>query len=134
MGALLDDRCRLDLDQQIPAGERGDAEPGGGPRSRARATLCYMKSAHQVGVRELRQNLSKYLHRVTAGERFEVTEHNLPVAILAPLPGRSEPLERLAAEGRIVPARLDLTKLGPPPDLPHEMSISEALEEMRGER
>jgi hypothetical protein len=36
-------------------------------------------------------------------------------------------LERLIAEGRVVPARLDLAKLGMPPVLPREMSISEAL-------
>jgi prevent-host-death family protein len=93
-----------------------------------------MIKTQQVGIRELRQNLSQYLRRVTAGERFEVTEHNLPVAILAPLPGRNSALERLAAAGRIVPARLDLARLGPPPDRPHEVSISEALEELRRER
>lgn len=87
----------------------------------------------QVGVRELRQNLSRYLRRVEAGERFEVTEHNLPVAILAPLPGRGSALERLTAAGRIVPARLDLTALGPPPDRPLEKPISEALAEQRQE-
>lgn len=87
----------------------------------------------QVGVRELRQNLSQYLERVAAGERFEVTDRNLPVAILAPLPGRSSTLERLIAEGRVVPARLDLAKLGPPPAAPVEMSISEALAEQRRE-
>jgi prevent-host-death family protein len=101
--------------------------------------LCYNVLHHedhrvksqQVGVRELRQNLSQYLHRVTAGERFEVTEHNLPVAILAPLPGRNSALERLTAAGHIVPARLDLAKLGPPPERPCEMTISEALAEQR---
>lgn len=88
----------------------------------------------QVGVRELRQNLSRYLERVTAGERFEVTEHNQPVAILAPLPGRNSALERLIAEGRVLPARLDLTDLGPPPERSLEMSISEALADQREER
>jgi len=87
----------------------------------------------QVGIRELRQNLSQYLRRVTAGERFEVTERNLPVAILAPLPGRNSALERLAAAGRVVPARLDLTELGLPPERPREMTISEALAEQRRE-
>ena len=102
------------------------------------ATLCYMEAkkvkSQRVGVRELRQNLSRYLRLVAEGERFEVTEHNLPVAILGPLPGRSSVLERLVAEGRMVPARLNLAELGPPPELPLEMSISEALEEQREER
>lgn len=90
--------------------------------------------AQRVGVRELRQNLSRYLRLVAEGERFEVTEHNLPVAILGPLPGRSSTLERLVAEGRMVPARLDLMDLGPPPERPLEMTISEALAAQREER
>lgn len=37
-----------------------------------------------VGVRELRQNLSKYLDRVKAGEDLVVTEHGREVARLVP--------------------------------------------------
>lgn len=37
-----------------------------------------------VGVRELRQNLSKYLDRVKAGEDLVVTEHGREVARLIP--------------------------------------------------
>lgn len=91
-----------------------------------------MKS-QQVGVRELRQNLSLYLRRVTAGEHFEVTDHNQPVAVLAPLPGRHSALERLIGEGRVIPARLDLMELGLPPERPRTVSISEALAEQRAE-
>jgi prevent-host-death family protein len=91
-----------------------------------------MKS-QQVGVRELRQNLSLYLRRVMTGEHFEVTDHNQPVAVLAPLPGRHSALERLIGEGRVVPARLDLAELGMPPARPQAMSISAALAEQRGE-
>ena len=87
----------------------------------------------RVGVRELRQNLSRYLRLVAEGECFEVTEHNLPVAMLGPLPGHGSTLERLVAEGRVVPARLDLADLGPPPPLPVEMPISEALAAQREE-
>ncbi len=52
---------------------------------------------HQVGVRELRQNLSRYLRRVGAGEHFEVTERNVPVAILAPLSGQTSAVARVEA-------------------------------------
>ncbi|MEJ7716708.1 MAG: type II toxin-antitoxin system prevent-host-death family antitoxin [Thermoleophilaceae bacterium] len=38
-----------------------------------------------VGVRELRQNLSRYLDRVKDGERLVVTERNRPVAVLEPV-------------------------------------------------
>jgi hypothetical protein len=37
----------------------------------------------------------------------------------------------LEASGRIIPARLDLIELGSPPDVPREMTLSEALEEQR---
>ena len=99
--------------------------------------MCYIMGAErrvqQVGVRELRQNLSQYLRRVIVGERFEVTERNLPVALLSPLPGSSSALERLVAAGRVVPARLDLRELGPPSERPREVTISKALSEQRRE-
>lgn len=59
-----------------------------------------------VGVRELRQNLSRYLDRVKAGEDLTVTERGRPVARLIPVHaggyadlaarfGASVPAERL---------------------------------------
>lgn len=67
--------------------------------------------AEAVGVRELRQNLSKYLDRVKAGEDLVVTEHGREVARLVPVAARGyadlamrfgasvpvEPLEAIAA-------------------------------------
>ena len=82
----------------------------------------------------MRQNLSKYLRRVVAGETLEVTERGRPVAVLSPLPEEATAIDRLAALGRLKRARLDLTKLGPPLDCPLEISISEALEEQNAER
>lgn len=38
------------------------------------------------GVRELRQDASKLLARVKAGETIEITEHGKPVALLTPVP------------------------------------------------
>lgn len=40
--------------------------------------------AVSVGVRELRQNLSRYLDRVKAGEDLVVTEHGREVARIVP--------------------------------------------------
>jgi prevent-host-death family protein len=48
-----------------------------------------------VGVRELRQNLSKYLRRVKNGESLTVTERGREVARVVPL-GRNEFREMLA--------------------------------------
>ncbi len=89
--------------------------------------------AEQVGVRELRQNLSRWLRRVGNGESFEVTERGKPVAMLTPLLPANSALARLAAEGRLAQiGRGNLADLGPPPPgRPGEISISDALQEIR---
>lgn len=55
--------------------------------------------ATQVGIRELRDHLSRYLEQVKAGERITVTEHGRPIAELVRF-GLSPTLQRLIAEGR----------------------------------
>ena len=89
--------------------------------------------ARQVGIRELRQNLSKYLRRVERGERLEVTEHGRPVAVLAPLGEPEGPLARLMAAGRVTPPRTDLLELLPPRGKTSSRT-SEALLNERTER
>ncbi len=69
--------------------------------------MCYMKT-HEVGVRELRQNLSVYLARIARGETLEVTDRGQAVAILAPLPKHVPVLERLEREGLLIAATGDL--------------------------
>ncbi|MGH9519338.1 MAG: type II toxin-antitoxin system Phd/YefM family antitoxin [Terriglobales bacterium] len=97
-------------------------------------TKARSASKKQVGVRELRQNLSVYLARVKDGERLEVTEHGRPVALLVPLPPAEATLERLIAEGLATRPKGDLLKLGPPPPLPPGWRpLSEMLQEMRDE-
>jgi prevent-host-death family protein len=70
----------------------------------------------RVGVRELRQNLSVYLRRVTEdGETLEVTDRGEPVALLAPLPPLGDPLARLEARGLVSKrASVDHRNLPPP--------------------
>ncbi len=47
--------------------------------------MCYAAThMASVGVRELRQNLSRYLERVKAGEALDVTERGRLVARLSP--------------------------------------------------
>jgi prevent-host-death family protein len=41
-----------------------------------------------VGIRELRDNLSRYIRRIEAGERIAITAHGRVVAELVPLGGR----------------------------------------------
>jgi prevent-host-death family protein len=86
-----------------------------------------------VGVRELRQNLSVYLRRVASGEKFRVTERGRTVAALIPLREEESAVERLTKQGRLIPAKGDLLKLGPPRGKPSRRA-SKALQELRAER
>ncbi|MGH7642556.1 MAG: type II toxin-antitoxin system Phd/YefM family antitoxin [Candidatus Dormibacteria bacterium] len=88
----------------------------------------------RIGVRELRQNASRYLELVKAGEQVEVTERGRLIALLvAPDPARSA-RDRLLREGRLRAARQ-------PFNLPHrggaadpQASASRALRELREDR
>jgi prevent-host-death family protein len=74
----------------------------------------------RIGVRELRQNASRYLKRVESGETIEVTDRGRPVARLVPI--QLQGYARLAAEGRI---RLgdggDILDMTPPSELVSRM-------------
>jgi len=93
-------------------------------------------AAEQVGVREIRQNLSKYLKRVEEGETFEVTDHGRPVATLGPVRRTHSPtLERLAAQGwAILGTGENLADIGEPIELPEGPTASEILDELREDR
>ena len=95
--------------------------------------MCYMK-ADEVGVRELRQNLSKYLRKVERGRTLRVLDRGRPVATLAPLPGSVASLEDLIREGRAIPAGRNLASITPLPPKKSGRTLSEALEEQREER
>lgn len=96
--------------------------------------MCYMRDGWgQVGVRELRQNLSVYLRRVKRGERLEVTERGRPVAVLVPVSESSTPLELLVSSGRASRPEADLLELLPPKGRP-STRLSDALREGRADR
>lgn len=95
-----------------------------------------MTHMNQVGVRELRQNLSRYLAEVKEGESFTVTERGREVARLSPSGPADSPLARLAAERGATLPRADLLSLardaaGPPAVGPPS---AEVLDELREER
>jgi prevent-host-death family protein len=96
------------------------------------ATMCFMED-RRIGVRELRQNLTKYLRRVKRGERLEVTERGRPVAVLAPLGPPTSPLACLVSAGRVIAPRTDLLVVIPPKGVPSTRT-SDALREDREDR
>jgi antitoxin (DNA-binding transcriptional repressor) of toxin-antitoxin stability system len=94
------------------------------------------RGSKQVGVREIRQNLSIYLDRVKAGETLHVTEYGRVVAILAPLPAeRLSPLERMVREGRATAPTGSLRDRRPPQaGDPAAPPMQQILDEMREDR
>ncbi len=95
----------------------------------------------QIGVRELRQNASKYLDRVKKGELFEVTERGVPVAIIGPVPtAQRSRVQELIDEGHMTPGRGDFAAwlaANPPTPIDPEYggpSIADLLDEQREDR
>jgi len=56
----------------------------------------------EVGIRELKANLSRYVSRASAGEVIVVTDRGIPACLLQPLPGRAH-LDRGIDEGWVTP-------------------------------
>ena len=88
-----------------------------------------------IGVRELRQNASKYLHRAAAGESFAITEHGRPVAVLNPPPVALSVYDELIASGELVAAQRPYGEVALSKPLPATSgaSGSEELQRMRDE-
>jgi prevent-host-death family protein len=88
-----------------------------------------------VGIREMRQNLSRYARRARSGESFVITDRGQAVAQLTPAPGLASVIDRLVAErgatrgrGSLLDALEQLPK--PIPGPPSET----VLDELRSER
>ncbi|MDP8927433.1 MAG: type II toxin-antitoxin system prevent-host-death family antitoxin [Actinomycetota bacterium] len=67
----------------------------------------------EVGIRDLRNNLSRYLDRVRDGEEVVVTDRGRAIARLLPL-GSERALDRLIAAGVVSPARQPKRRAGRP--------------------
>ena len=83
-----------------------------------------------VGIRELRAGLSRYVEQVKQGEEIVVTDHGKPVARLVPMNGERK-MDRLIREGVVIPAR-SRTGWRPERLIPVEGSVSEIVIEQRG--
>jgi len=73
--------------------------------------MFYNRLMERIGVRELNQNTSQVLARVSGGEALEITDRGQPVARLVPVGGDVSSLARLVAAGRAVAP----TSTGPVP-------------------
>lgn len=99
-------------------------------------TLCYSVYMSEVGIRELRQNLSVYLDRVKEGESLRVTEYGRTVALLTPLPKKDmNVFERMVAEGKAIAPTKSLQNIRLPKPGPAGLpSSQEILDEIRADR
>ena len=61
----------------------------------------------EVGVRDLKNNLSRYLERVRNGEEVLVTDHGRPVARLSPVEASTSGLAALIEAGLAQPPKSD---------------------------
>lgn len=59
----------------------------------------------EVGIRELRLSLSRYVARVREGAEVIVTDHGRPVARLSPIDEEEAHYQRLVREGLVTPAK-----------------------------
>ncbi len=85
----------------------------------------------QIGIRELRDRLTATIRRVRDGETIEITHHQRPVAVLAPV--RTDRIDRLLEASDITPGEplaRPLRRFAPTGGL----TASQALEDDRAER
>lgn len=93
-----------------------------------------------IGVRELRQNASRYLERVKHGESIEVTERGVPIAVLGPVPMvKKTRIEELIEQGILIPGEGNLGEIlsrpTPPMDPDYDgPSTAQILDELREDR
>lgn len=95
-----------------------------------------MTHMERIGVRELRQNASRYLRRVQSGESFEITDRGRRIAILSPAETRPHPLADLIASGRVSRLARGVRTFPTPLRLvdPDPLAGTRALAEERAER
>jgi prevent-host-death family protein len=89
----------------------------------------------RVGIRQMRQNLSRYARRARAGESFVITDRGVEVAQLVPAPARASAVDRLVAErgarrghGNVLDVLDELPEPIPGPP------TSEVLDDLRADR
>ena len=82
----------------------------------------------EVGVRALRDGLSRHLAEVRNGHTVTVTDHGRPIARIVPVETPTA-LERLVAEGRVRPAKR--RKHAAPQPVPASGTVSDLVAEQR---
>ena len=83
-----------------------------------------------IGIRELKQNLSKYLEKVANGELVVVTDRGIAKAMIVPIPGGDQMTVGIE-EGWLTPPK-KTGHLHSPLNLKGEIRTIDAINEDRG--
>ena len=84
----------------------------------------------EVGVRELKNNLSRYLDRIAQGDEVIVTDRGRPVARLTSLDAATDRLAALVAAGAVQPPT-NTTRRRPVRRVVPTSSVSDLVAEQR---
>lgn len=82
----------------------------------------------EVGIRQLRDHLSKYLEQVQGGEELVVTDRGRAIARVLPMSGERT-IDRLIREGKVSPAKT--RKRSVPTPLTTKGTVSDLVAEQR---
>jgi prevent-host-death family protein len=82
----------------------------------------------EVGIKELRDGLSRHLSEVRAGGTVTITDHGRPIARIVPV-DRPNRLEQLIAEGRVTKA--SRRKRPAPRPLPTSGAVCDLVDDQR---
>jgi prevent-host-death family protein len=82
----------------------------------------------EIGIRELRDGLSRHLAEVRDGHTVTITDHGKPIARIIPV-GTPSRLEQLRAEGRITPA--ERRKSPAPEPVVIDGTVSDLIDDQR---
>jgi prevent-host-death family protein len=85
-----------------------------------------------VGIRELRNHLSRYVDQVQEGQEIVITDRGKPVARMVPVQGARAKLERLIADGLATPAKHDREHRAVPEPIRARGTLSDLVIEGRG--
>lgn len=85
----------------------------------------------EVGIRELKNQLSRYVDQASAGTEIIVTEHGRPVARLAPLDKVGSRLQALIDSGGVT-LPIDSNRMRPRGRIRTKLPISPLVSEQRG--
>lgn len=85
----------------------------------------------EVGIRDLRNHLSRYLEQVRVGQDIVVTDRGRAVARIVPMSGERT-IDRLIAEGLVIPPSEPKGRAPRPEDLvPAQGTVSDLIAEQR---